>query len=90
MTAYKNPVCRGSWLIGNNCKTCERCLETKRWKHSYDDHIEEPRAMVSEEAALVEAAKWALKNASRGGLSEELCDLYVREVLAVLSKGPKT
>lgn len=25
---YKNPVCKGSWQIGNNCKTCERCVET--------------------------------------------------------------
>ena len=60
MTTYKKPVCRGSWLIGNNCKTCERCIETKRWEHSYDDRIEEPRAMVSEVAALVEAAKAVL------------------------------
>lgn len=25
---YKNAVCRGSWQLGNNCKTCERCVET--------------------------------------------------------------
>jgi membrane-bound lytic murein transglycosylase len=25
---YKNPVCKGSWQFGNNCKTCERCVET--------------------------------------------------------------
>lgn len=22
-------VCKGSWLIGNNCKTCKKCLDTK-------------------------------------------------------------
>lgn len=26
---YKNPVCRGCWQLGNNCGTCERCLETR-------------------------------------------------------------
>lgn len=25
----KGPYCKGSWGIGNNCKTCWRCLETK-------------------------------------------------------------
>ena len=25
----KGPYCKGSWSIGNNCKTCWRCLETK-------------------------------------------------------------
>lgn len=27
--ADKAPYCKGSWGIGNNCKTCWRCLETK-------------------------------------------------------------
>ena len=22
-------VCKGSWQIGNNCKKCKRCLDTK-------------------------------------------------------------
>lgn len=26
---YKGPICRGSWSLGNNCKTCERCIDTK-------------------------------------------------------------
>jgi hypothetical protein len=26
---YKGVVCRGSWLLGSNCKTCERCVDTK-------------------------------------------------------------
>jgi hypothetical protein len=26
---YKNPVCRGCWTLGNNCGTCERCIETR-------------------------------------------------------------
>jgi hypothetical protein len=26
---YKNPVCRGCWAFGNNCGSCERCIETK-------------------------------------------------------------
>lgn len=25
----KGPRCKGAWAIGNNCKTCWRCLETK-------------------------------------------------------------
>lgn len=25
---YKNSVCKGAWELGNNCKTCERCIET--------------------------------------------------------------
>jgi hypothetical protein len=29
MSDYKNPVCRGCWALGNNCGTCERCVETK-------------------------------------------------------------
>ena len=29
MSTYKRPVCRGSWQFGNNCKTCERCIETR-------------------------------------------------------------
>lgn len=26
---YKNAVCRGSWALRNNCRTCERCIETR-------------------------------------------------------------
>jgi len=26
MSKYKYPVCRGCWQLGNNCKTCERCI----------------------------------------------------------------
>lgn len=26
---YKGPVCRGSWKLNNNCKTCERCRDTR-------------------------------------------------------------
>lgn len=29
---YKNPVCRGCWTLGNNCGTCERCIESKETK----------------------------------------------------------
>lgn len=29
MDKYKGPVCRGCWQLGNNCKICERCIETK-------------------------------------------------------------
>lgn len=35
---YKNPVCRGSWVLGNNCKTCERCVES--WPVSGSPNIE--------------------------------------------------
>jgi phage host-nuclease inhibitor protein Gam len=27
--AKPEKVCKGSWQIGNNCKTCKRCLDTK-------------------------------------------------------------
>ena len=26
---YRGITCRGSWEFGNNCKTCQRCIETK-------------------------------------------------------------
>ena len=26
---YANPVCKGSWFLGTNCGTCERCIDTK-------------------------------------------------------------
>lgn len=26
---YKNPICKGCWSLGNNCKTCEKCIDTK-------------------------------------------------------------
>ena len=29
VTKYSGPICRGSWALGNNCKVCARCLETK-------------------------------------------------------------
>jgi hypothetical protein len=27
--AKPEKVCKGSWQLGNNCKTCKRCLDTK-------------------------------------------------------------
>ena len=26
---YTKPVCRGAWALGNNCKTCEKCIATR-------------------------------------------------------------
>lgn len=26
---YEGTICRGSWSLGNNCKTCEKCIDTK-------------------------------------------------------------
>jgi len=26
---YKSNPCRGSWVIGNNCRKCEKCIATK-------------------------------------------------------------
>ena len=26
---YAGPVCKGSWFLGTNCGTCERCADTK-------------------------------------------------------------
>lgn len=25
---YKGKICKGSWSFGNNCKTCEKCVDT--------------------------------------------------------------
>ena len=29
MADERGPYCKGSWAVGNNCKTCWRCMETK-------------------------------------------------------------
>lgn len=29
MKEYREAICKGSWQLGNNCKTCEKCLDTK-------------------------------------------------------------
>ena len=28
--AKPEKVCKGSWQLGNNCKKCKRCLDTKQ------------------------------------------------------------
>lgn len=38
----KGPHCKGSWGIGNNCKTCWRCLETK--SAAFFAYLDDPRA----------------------------------------------
>lgn len=43
MSKYKNPVCRGVWALNNNCKTCERCIETRP---KSEHKPEEPRGFI--------------------------------------------
>jgi hypothetical protein len=70
--------------------TCMLCAGKCRGHSLADSKAWEPEPgsqafAVQPDDVTVERAKWALKNASRGGLSEELCGIYVREVLASLA-----
>lgn len=51
---YKGPVCRGSWVLGNNCKICERCVATK------------PTTTEPRDAEAIAKIDAALKEAGRG------------------------
>lgn len=44
MSEYKNPVCRGCWSLGNNCKICEKCIDTRETKQKnspVENHFEQ-------------------------------------------------
>ena len=47
-SGFKNPVCRGSWVFGNNCKVCERCIATHPGRASTPSDLS-PHALIEME-----------------------------------------
>ncbi len=49
MEYYSTAVCNGSWEFGNNCKTCEKCLDTKpKYNSDPSESTEVPHTSSSE------------------------------------------